>query len=121
MTTTYRVTAIDSDNVVEHAFFADNLKAWAHARFWAANREHVTYALVQDQFTVLKSYSFYNGTPYDADDHGPVVDCAACPDRPHANACSIPGCDYPSVHVSHYGSRMCKSGKRPHCTCDACF
>lgn len=37
--------------------------------------------------------------------------CAAIPDHPTLSP----------FQPSHKPSSMCRSGKRPHCTCDACF
>lgn len=33
----------------------------------------------------------------------------------------VPGCCEPNAIPDHYPNPTCRSGKRPHCTCDGCF
>lgn len=48
--------------------------------------------------------------------------CVMCAQGSRPETCGIDGCTYPAGPGPwHEPSSACKSGKRPHCTCDYCF
>lgn len=117
--TTYRVTVIFDDNTSEHLLFGDKASAWKTAQT-KGEFDHVDYTLgyyeANGLFIPEKTASIYRGEVY-------FVGTVAERDeafRANGEKCLIPGCEG-TMYVGHFGSPRCKSGKRPHCTCDTCY
>lgn len=113
VTCKYIVTATSGDNHHTIQWFNLDQKelAWKTAKLLAGTTEHATYELVNPSASpsTVNSVRWFNGESYE---HTVA--------NAEAEKCQIPGCEG-TIFVPHYGSRLCKSGRRPHCTCDSCY